>query len=488
MITLSDILKRIEVHHIEGNVDVAITGLCIDSRKVAEGNVFIAIKGVLTDGHQYIDKAISLGAKAIVCEQIPQNLVAGVVYVSVANASIAVGEMASLYFCDPSAKLKVVGVTGTNGKTTVATLLYQLFTALGYRCALLSTVQNHIGNKVIAATHTTPDAISIQSLLNDALTVGCTHVFMEVSSHAIHQQRIAGIQFAGGIFTNITHDHLDYHKTFEEYIRVKKKFFDDLPKSAFALSNADDRRGNIMLQNCEASRNTYSLKSPANFKGKVLENNLSGLVMNVDGSEVHMRMIGTFNAYNLLAVYGASLLLGESKMDVLSILSGLIGAPGRFETQMSLNEHILGIVDYAHTPDALLNVLATINQLRTGGQQLITVVGCGGDRDTTKRPEMAEAAVEHSDRTILTSDNPRTENPESILDQMEAGLSTIQKRKMLRISDRKEAIKTACMLANTGDIILLAGKGHETYQEISGVRHHFDDREVLNQTFQLLNK
>ncbi|MBS1782726.1 MAG: UDP-N-acetylmuramoyl-L-alanyl-D-glutamate--2,6-diaminopimelate ligase [Bacteroidetes bacterium] len=488
MPVLRDILKRVEVQHIEGNVDVAINGLCIDSRKVSEGNAFIAIKGVVTDGYQYIDKAISLGAKAIVCEQIPQNLAADVVYVIVANASIAVGEMASLYFGEPSAKLKVVGVTGTNGKTTVATLLYQLFSALGYRCALLSTVQNHIGDRVIAATHTTPDAISIQAFLCDALTARCTHVFMEVSSHAIHQQRIAGILFTGGIFTNITHDHLDYHKTFEEYIRVKKKFFDDLPKSAFALSNSDDRRGNIMLQNCDASRNTYSLKSPASFKGKVLENNLSGLVMNVDGSEVHMRMIGTFNAYNLLAVYGTSLLLGENKMEVLSVLSGLIGAPGRFETQMSLNEHILGIVDYAHTPDALLNVLATINQLRIGGQQLITVVGCGGDRDTTKRPEMAEVAVEQSDRTILTSDNPRSENPETILDQMEAGLSTIQKRKMLRISNRKEAIKTACTLANAGDIILIAGKGHETYQEMNGVRHHFDDREILKQTFELLNK
>jgi len=384
--------------------------------------------------------------------------------------------------------MKVVGVTGTNGKTTVATLLYKLFEQLGYKCGLISTVQNHIHNEVVPSTHTTPDSISVQSLLAKMADAGCSHVFMEVSSHAIHQKRIAGIDFTGAIFTNITHDHLDYHKTFDEYIRVKKKFFDDLSSKAFAVTNADDKRGMVMLQNTEAAKNTYSLKMPATFKGKVLENNLSGLVMNVDNHEAHFRMIGTFNAYNLLAVYGCAVLLGEDKMNILALLSNLHGAAGRFETYMSDNEKVLGIIDYAHTPDALINVLATINQLRTKGQQLITVVGCGGDRDSAKRPIMAEVACEHSDKTILTSDNPRSEDPEQILNEMEAGLSFAQRRKALRISDRKEAIKTACTLAQPEDIILVAGKGHETYQEIKGVRYPFDDREVLKQNFELLNK
>ena len=485
---LKDILSTVQPLQVTGDTSVSITGLCIDSRKAGQGSLFIAVKGTQLDGHQYIDKAIEQGAIAIVAEALPQDKKKGVTYIEVRNSAAVVGVMANVFYGGPSEKMKVVGVTGTNGKTTVATLLYQLFEGLGYKCGLISTVQNHIHDKVVAATHTTPDAIAVQSLLADMQAAGCTHVFMEVSSHAVHQQRIAGIQFAGGVFTNITHDHLDYHKTFDEYIRVKKMFFDDLPKTAFALTNADDKRGMVMLQNTKATKLTYSLRVPADIKGKVLENNLTGLVMDVNGIEAYFRMIGTFNAYNLMAAYGVATQLGEDKMNVLAVLSNLHGAPGRFETIMSDNEKVLGIVDYAHTPDALINVLATINQLRTGGQQVITVVGCGGDRDKTKRPLMAEVACEHSDRAILTSDNPRTENAEDILNDMIAGLSVAHSKKLLRITDRKEAIKTACILANAEDIVLVAGKGHETYQEINGVRHHFDDREVLRETFELLNK
>jgi UDP-N-acetylmuramoyl-L-alanyl-D-glutamate--2,6-diaminopimelate ligase len=359
---------------------------------------------------------------------------------------------------------------------------------MGHKCGLISTVQNHIHNTIEPSTHTTPDAIAVQALLRKMADAGCAYVFMEVSSHAIHQSRIEGIVFAGGIFTNITHDHLDYHKTFDENLRVKKCFFDAMPESAFALTNADDKRGMVMLQNTKAAKHAYSLRMPATVKGKVLENNLTGLVMRVDNVEAHFRMIGTFNAYNLLAVYGAATLMGEDKMEVLAVLSGLQGAAGRFETYLSPVEKVLGIVDYAHTPDALINVLATINQLRTQGQQLITVVGCGGDRDRTKRPVMAQVACEHSNRAILTSDNPRTEDPEAILTEMEAGLTPTHRRKSLRITDRKEAIKVAVSMAGPGDIILVAGKGHETYQEIKGVKHHFDDREILTETFATLNK
>ena len=488
MQTLQDILNNITPVKVLGNTAVAAGSLCIDSRKVVEGAVFIAIAGTLSDGHQFIDKAIELGAVAIVCERMPAGIVEGIVYVQVKDSGLAAGQLADAYYGFPSLHLKVTGVTGTNGKTTTATLLYYLFEKLGYRCGLLSTVQNHIHDTVEVATHTTPDAISVHALLRRMVDAGCTYAFMEVSSHAVHQQRIAGIRFAGGIFTNITHDHLDYHKTFDEYIRVKKRFFDDLPAGSFALTNADDKRGMVMLQNTKAEKHAYSLRVPASIKGKVLENNLTGLVMMVDGVEAHFRMIGIFNAYNLLAVYGAAKLLGVEKMQILEVLSSLHGAPGRFETFLSPVDKILGIVDYAHTPDALINVLATINQLRTEGQQIIAVVGCGGDRDRTKRPVMAEVACEHSTRAILTSDNPRSEDPEAILNEMEAGLSTAQKRKSLRITDRREAIKVACSLANAGDIILVAGKGHETYQEIKGVKHHFDDREVLTQTFETLNK
>lgn len=488
MAILKNILTGVSVKQIIGNELAEVNALCIDSRKAEVGYAFIAIKGTGVNGHDFIEKAISQGATVIICETLPAIISDAVTYIAVANSAIAAGEIAAAFYNHPSMKMKLVGVTGTNGKTTVATLLYQLFEKLGYKTGLISTVQNHIHDTVISATHTTPDAISIQALLAKMVDAGCSHAFMEVSSHAIHQHRIAGIQFTGGIFTNITHDHLDYHKTFDEYIRVKKMFFDNLPSKAFALTNIDDKRGLVMLQNTKASKNTYSLRSLATIKGKVLENNLTGLVMTIDQQEAHFRMIGTFNAYNLLAVYGAATLLGEDKMNVLAVLSNLHGAPGRFETIISKNEKILAIVDYAHTPDALINVLATINQLRTKGHHLITVIGCGGDRDTTKRPIMAEVAAEHSDQAIFTSDNPRSENPEDILNEMEAGLSTTQKRKTLRITDRKEAIKTACILSKEEAIILVAGKGHETYQEIKGVKHHFDDREVIRETFELLNK
>ncbi|MBL7717361.1 MAG: UDP-N-acetylmuramoyl-L-alanyl-D-glutamate--2,6-diaminopimelate ligase [Flavipsychrobacter sp.] len=485
---LRDILIGVTVQQVSGDTAVHVSALCIDSRKVAPGTAFVAVRGTLADGHQFIGKAIEQGAVAIICEERPDNLPEGIACVVVKDTTIAAGQMAAAFYGNPSAKMKVVGVTGTNGKTTVTTLLYQLFEKLGYKCGLISTVQNHIHDVVEVSTHTTPDAISVQALLARMAEAGCAHVFMEVSSHAVHQRRIEGIEFAGGVFTNITHDHLDYHKTFDEYIRVKKRFFDELPQGAFALTNADDKRGAVMLQNTRADKQAYSLKVPASIKGKVLENNLTGLVMLVDGHEAYFRMIGIFNASNLLAVYGVASLLGEDKMQVLSVLSNLHGAPGRFETYMSVNDKVLGIIDYAHTPDALINVLATINQLRTSGQQLITVVGCGGDRDKAKRPVMGQVACEHSDKAILTSDNPRTEDAEAILNDMESGLTMAQKRKALRITDRREAIKTACALAQADDILLIAGKGHETYQEINGVRQHFSDKEELLNAFELLGK
>lgn len=471
-----------------GNTGVDVSALCIDSRAAAAGSGFIAVRGTTVDGHDFIAKALAQGASVVFCEKLPEGFAEETAtVVLVKDSAEAAGLLASAFYGHPSSQMSVVGVTGTNGKTTCATLLCQLFSALGYKAGLLSTVENKIGEETVTATHTTPDAISLHALLRRMADAGCSHAFMEVSSHAVVQQRISGVQFAGGIFTNITHDHLDYHGTFDAYIRAKKGFFDGLGKSAFSLTNADDKRGGVMLQNTVAQRCTYSLREPATFKGKVLENGIAGLVMNVDGQEVHFRMIGTFNAYNLLAVYGAAVLLGEEKTAVLSALTALSGAQGRFETLRAPHQGILGIVDYAHTPDALLNVLATINQLKTAGQDVITIIGCGGNRDAAKRPVMAAAACEHSTKAILTSDNPRYENPEAILDEMEKELSPAQKRKALRIADRREAIRTACMLARAGDIILVAGKGHETYQEIEGVKHPFDDRRILAQTFEELS-
>lgn len=487
MKSLKEIVKGVKVLQIAGDSGVQVHALTLDSRKAGQGALFFAQKGTITDGHQYIGQVVTAGAAAIVCENMPEQLSPAVTYVQVENVSAVTGIIAAAFYDEPSAGMTVIGVTGTNGKTTVATLLYKLFSALGHTCGLISTVENHIAGKVVPATHTTPDPVSLQGLFRQMADAGCSHVFMEVSSHAIHQHRIAGIRFDGGIFTNITHDHLDYHGTFDEYIRVKKSFFDSLGKEAFALTNVDDKRGAVMLQNTKAARKTYSLRVPADFKGKVLENDLDGLQMNINKTDVHFRMSGLFNAYNLLAVYGAAELMGEDKMQVLALLSDMKGAAGRFDTYRSPRERVLGVIDYAHTPDALLNVLTTIKQF--GGQrQLITVVGCGGDRDKTKRPLMAEVACEHSDKVILTSDNPRSEEPDAILNDMESGLSYAQKKKTLRISDRKEAIKTACSLAHEDDVILVAGKGHETYQEVKGVRHHFDDTEVLLEMFALLEK
>lgn len=484
---LQKILYKVRLQEVYGSTDIEVGGIEIDSRKVTPGVVFVAIRGEKSDGHAFIEKAIELGAKAIVCEEMPGEKKEGITYLQVGNTHEAVAYMAHNFYDEPSLKVKLVGVTGTNGKTTIATLLFKLFTKLGYKCGLISTVQNQIADEVIPATHTTPDAVSLNALLNRMVEEGCSHVFMESSSHAIHQHRITGLQFTGALFSNITHDHLDYHKTFDEYIRVKKKFFDDLPASAFAISNKDDKRGEVMLQNTNAKKYYYSLKTVADFKGKILDNALTGLQMLVNDIEVHFRLIGEFNAYNLLAVYGAAVCLGEDKNEVLTVLSLLTGAEGRFEYIMS-KQMIIGIVDYAHTPDALENVLITIKKLRKGHEQIITVVGCGGDRDKTKRPVMAKEASALSDRVILTSDNPRTEDPYEILKDMEQGLDSAGKRKTITIADRREAIKTAVSLAKAEDIVLIAGKGHEKYQEINGVRNHFDDKEVLQEMFDLLDK
>ncbi len=485
---LSDILYKVNIRSVAGSTAVEVSDVQIDSRKVKKGSAFIAVKGAAADGHQFIDKAIENGAWVVIFEEMPAVKKEDIVYVQVENSAAAASYMAMNFYGRPAEKLKLVGVTGTNGKTTIATLLYKLFTRLGYTCGLISTVENMIGDKKVPATHTTPDAISLNQMLRQMVDEGCSHVFMETSSHAVHQHRVTGLQYAGGIFSNITHDHLDYHKTFDEYIRVKKAFFDSLSSSAFAISNADDKRGTVMLQNTNAKKYYYSLKTVADFKGKILDNSLNGLLMTVNEVEVHFRLIGEFNAYNLLAVYGAAICLGEDKQEVLTAMSMLTGAEGRFDYIVSPKEKIIAIVDYAHTPDALLNVLATIKKLKRGFEQVITVVGCGGDRDRTKRPVMAEAACEHSDRAIFTSDNPRTEDPVQIIKDMEEGLAAAYKRKYISIVDRKEAIKTAISLAKPEDIILIAGKGHEKYQEINGVRNHFDDKEVVKEFFELLDK
>lgn len=485
---LSDILYKTTLRFVKGSTEIEISDIQIDSRKVGKGSLFVALKGEKTDGHHFIDQVIEKGAVAVVVEEMPLQAKEGITYIGVESSHEAAGIMAHHFFGNPSEKLQLVGVTGTNGKTTIATLLYKLFTSLGYTCGLVSTVNNRIGEETLDATHTTPDAIQLNQLLRSMLEAGCSHVFMECSSHAIHQHRIAGLRFVGALFSNITHDHLDYHKTFDAYIKAKKKFFDDLPASAFAITNLDDKRGLVMLQNTSARKLSYSLRSMADFKGKILENGLTGLQMSINDQEVHFRLIGEFNAYNLLAVYGAAVSLGEDKQEVLRLLSMMTGAEGRFDYLVSQKSRVIAIVDYAHTPDALLNVLSTIKGLRKGDEKVITVVGCGGDRDSSKRPVMAEVAAELSDRLILTSDNPRSEDPDRILQDMESGLNSAGKRKALKIADRREAIKTALSLANEGDIILVAGKGHEKYQEINGVRHPFDDKQVLLDLLELLGK
>jgi UDP-N-acetylmuramoyl-L-alanyl-D-glutamate--2,6-diaminopimelate ligase len=486
--TLQEILYKVHIRAIHGKLNVEVKELQLDSRKTGKGSVFIAIKGTQADGHQFIEAVTAAKPAAIICEQLPSELKEGITYVQVEDSAAAAGLLAHNFFGQPSEKMKLVGVTGTNGKTTIVTLLYKLFTSLGYTCGLLSTVQNHIGDKLLPATHTTPDPVTLNQLLHEMLEAGCTHVFMETSSHAIHQHRIEGLHYTGGVFSNITHDHLDYHKTFDEYIRVKKSFFDSLSSTAFALTNADEKRGDVMLQNTPAARYTYSLKTVADFKGKILENSLTGLVMLINEQEVHFRLIGEFNAYNLLAVYGAAVCLGEEKAEILRNLSVLSGAEGRFDYMISPKEKIVGIVDYAHTPDALENVLSTLRKLRKHDERIITVVGCGGDRDKTKRPIMGEVACQLSDRVVFTSDNPRSEEADAILKDMETGLNTAARRKMVSISDRKEAIKTAVSLTSHADIVLVAGKGHEKYQEIKGVKYPFDDKAVLREIFELLEK
>lgn len=462
-----------------GNVRVPVTDLQFDSRKVTEGSCFVATRGTITDGHFYINKAIENGAKSVVCEELPADLIDNITYIVVENSSEALGQMAANLYDHPSKKLKLVGVTGTNGKSTTVTLLYDLFTELGYKVGLLSTIENKIGRKTLDATHTTPDAVTINLLIQEMVESGCDYAFMEVSSHAIHQKRIAGLNFAGGVFTNISHDHLDYHNTFKEYIYAKKEFFDNLPKTAFALTNVDDKRGMVMLQNTKAKKQTYSIRAMADFKAKILDNSLTGLHLEMDGEEFFGRLIGTFNAYNLLSVFAIAMLLEQDKSEVLVALSQLKAAEGRFDYIQNPDTKIIGIVDYAHTPDALEKVLMTIHKLREGNGQIITVVGCGGDRDRTKRPKMAKVACDYSDQIILTSDNPRSEDPDAIIEEMETGIPPYNVRNVLSITNRKQAIKTACKLAKSGDIILIAGKGHEKYQEIKGERKHFDDKEEL---------
>jgi len=477
-IQLTDILARVKTEKLFGSTDIGINNICFDSRRVEDGDLFVAVKGVHVDGHQYMAKAIQKGAAAIVCESVPDEIVKLATFVVVADSAKALGLIASAWFGYPSEKMKVVGVTGTNGKTSIVFLLYQLFTVLGYKCGMLSTIDNRIGSHKFTSTHTTADAIQINSNLKAMIDAGCEYCFMEVSSHAIHQDRIAGMEFFGGVFTNITHDHLDYHVSFDNYIKAKKAFFDALPNTAFALTNYDDRNGKVMMQNTSAKIMGYSIKGMSDFKGRVIESRMDGLELRIDNKDIWSRMVGGFNAYNLLATYAVAIIDGQEQDEVLKALSALSPAEGRFQL-VSNHAGITAIVDYAHTPDALKNVLETIQVLRTGNEKLCTVLGAGGDRDKGKRPVMAQLACNMSDHVILTSDNPRTEDPKAIIEDMKSGLDPIQKRKAVSITDRREAIKTACIISMAGDIILVAGKGHETYQEIHGVKNHFDDREVL---------
>jgi len=487
VISLKEILYKVGIEAVHGSTEISIEKMEFDSRKITANDVFIAIRGSVSNGHEFIEKAISLGATAIVCDTFPDQMLDGITYVQVKDTNKAMAFMAANYFGNPSQNLKLVGITGTNGKTTIASLLYQLFKKAGFKVGLLSTVKILVDDTEYPATHTTPDSITINHFLREMNEVGVEYCFMEVSSHGIHQKRTEALHFAGGVFTNLSHDHLDYHPTFAEYRDVKKSFFDNLPKSAFALVNVDDKNGSVMMQNSSARKLTYALKTYANYKAQILENQLSGLLLKINDNEVWVRLIGTFNAYNLLAIYGTAVELGLDHFEVLRLLSELESVSGRFQFIISDNQ-ITAIVDYAHTPDALDNVLKTINDIRTKNEQLITVVGCGGDRDTTKRPIMANIATSLSDKVILTSDNPRSEDPNDIIAEMEKGVEPQNYKKTISIADRKQAIKTACQLANQNDIILIAGKGHETYQEIKGVRQHFDDMETVTQLLKELHK
>ena len=479
--TLDQLLKNIKPILVAGSTAVDITGINIDSRKIMPGHLFVAIKGTQTDGHQYIEKAIQSGAAAILCEDLPTQQ-EGVTYIQVASTEDAVGKVATLFYGDPTSKLKLVGVTGTNGKTTIATLLYNMFRKLGYKCGLLSTVCNYIEDEQLPTSHTTPDPIELNQLLGKMVDAGCEYAFMECSSHAIAQKRIGGLKFTGGIFTNLTRDHLDYHKTFENYRDAKKAFFDSLPKGAFAIINTDDKNGSYMVQNCKATIKTYSTRTMADFMAKILECHFEGMYLDIDRHEVGVQFIGKFNVSNLLAVYGAAVMLGEKTEDILVVMSTLKSVNGRLDPVRS-PEGFTAIVDYAHTPDALENVLNAIHEVLNGKGQVITVCGAGGNRDKGKRPLMAQEAVKQSDKVIITSDNPRFEDPQDIINDMLAGLDKQQMKKVLSIVDRKEAIRTACMMAKKGDVILVAGKGHEDYQEIKGVKHHFDDKEILRDIF-----
>ncbi|MCZ4319490.1 UDP-N-acetylmuramoyl-L-alanyl-D-glutamate--2,6-diaminopimelate ligase [Aequorivita viscosa] len=487
MILLKDILYKVTIESVVGSTSVAINNLEFDSRNVSLNDVFIAIKGTISDGHQYIKKAADQGALAIICEELPEYIINGITYVQVANTHSALAIMAANYFGNPSEELKLVGITGTNGKTTVSSLLYQLFKKAGMEAGLLSTVKIMVGDSKYKTSHTTPDSLTINSYLRKMVDAGVEFCFMEVSSHGIHQKRTEALRFAGGIFTNLSHDHLDYHKDFAAYRDVKKSFFDGLPKSAFALVNVDDKNGLVMLQNTKATKYTYALKSYADYKAQILESQFSGQLLKINNQDVWVKLIGDFNAYNLLAIFGASQLLGLEELEILQIMSTLDSVDGRFQYLISETK-ITAIVDYAHTPDALQNVLKTINSIRTGNEAVITVVGCGGDRDDQKRPVMGEIAATLSTRVVFTSDNPRTENPEKIIEQIEAGVPAVHYKKTISITNRKEAIKAACQMAEENDIILIAGKGHETYQEINGERFDFDDFKIVNQTLTALNK
>jgi UDP-N-acetylmuramoyl-L-alanyl-D-glutamate--2,6-diaminopimelate ligase len=484
--TIAELIQHSSVKQVIGDTQLTVLHLTYDSRNVGEGSLFFAVKGTQVDGHTFIQSVIEKGAAAIVCETLPATLDETVTYIQVNNTSEAMANIAAEFYNHSSRKLKLTAVTGTNGKTTVATLLFKLFRSFGYNVGLLSTVQNQINEEIIPSTHTTPDSIRINELLEMMVDNGCEYCFMEASSHAIDQNRIEGLHFAGTIFNNITHDHLDYHLTFDNYIKAKKKLFDTVNEDAFALTNKDDKNGMVMLQNTKATKYTFSLNSMADFKAKIIESDFNGMLLNIDGDEAWFRLVGNFNAYNLLAVYGAAFLLGKEKREIITHLSSIESVKGRFEYVRSENG-VIAVVDYAHTPDALENVLSTINQLRTKNEQLITIVGCGGNRDAAKRPVMADVATELSTKVIFTSDNPRNENPETILDDMQKGVKPLHYKKTLRIADRKEAIKTAISMAAKGDIILVAGKGHENYQEIKGVKHHFDDKETVLELFKLMN-